>query len=100
MGFFLNWSITTVLIFKRKFPKENRNTLFKDHDETLNESTESDYLIAKLMQIDEFEKARSKQNHTSQTAKKPLEPIIENNDMDSIDFTSYLDTVEKKTLDK
>ncbi len=52
------------------------------------------------MQIDEFEKARSKQNHTSQTAKKPLEPIIENNDLDSIDFTSYLDTVEKKTLDK
>ena len=52
------------------------------------------------MQMDEFEKARNKQNHTSQTPKKPLEPIIENNDMDTIDFTSYLDTVEKKTLDK
>jgi hypothetical protein len=52
------------------------------------------------MQIDEFEKARNKQNHTSQAAKKPIEPIIENDEMDSIDFTSYLDTVEKKTLDK
>ena len=52
------------------------------------------------MQIDEFEKVRKQTSENQTSTKKQLKPIPEIDEINSIDFTSYLDTVEKKTLDK
>jgi len=59
-------------------------------------------MIAKLMQIDEFEKVRKQTSENQSAIKKQqhLKSIKENEDINNIDFTSYLDTVEKKTLEK
>jgi hypothetical protein len=75
-----------------QFHLKKNESLFKQKSQKSPADTSNDYLIAKMMQLDEVERVKSKPQRICEPP-EPTETIT------NFEFSTYLDNVENKTLD-